>query len=712
MKPTSEHFEIVKYSKKSPSPKSSTRPVFKSSSQSQSKEKFCLNSKLQKLKQIIDTNKIEYTLTACVLLTFQMKGKSVLSKNEIIDMTKKEIQENPNKVFIIKAGQKEMVNLKNFSKRINILLNRSHYINKTVIDEGNFDYSINLKLVDIKYESILKDIITLKNLPISKVVNDDKNKNLNKSKNDSDGNNTELIELRENEKDEDKNKIDLSDAKQKKKKRKMKSDIEDPVKKFNKKNFELNNIENGKTSPELNNNENKNNSKQNNIGNKNNNNDENNKNNNNSKKDNNEMEEEEDEESNDINTNIDMINNENNNFENNKKFNIQKGKTNIENNINNSKINTNNISNKNSNIKSSINNKKKIINDENENNINDKIDENKFIIDVYLLEKDNILSELINRINNNPNESKEIIESNQKIIQNDIKTLEKEINFRKEQIKKKNEELFIIKTNQNLFKKYEYKGIKSLATELKTQYEDYINNIKILEHNKEIIKLLKNDNSYKILLIQKYKDLEEICIKLYQKIYDKLTTVLEEYKNLENIINVLYKDNKNKYNIFKNEIEKLSDIKERNDDYSKSFINNLKKKLDIIINDNKFKEYINEEEKKLCGEKENKPKKEAENNKKLEEEYILPKDDISKKIEMKKEEAITNNFIKDKFIKKTKDKIKPITQENPKDQSKLKIKEKDSVASKELDKENTSIESKDKDIKEKIVDKNEEKKKK
>ena len=58
MKSTSEHFEIVKYLKKSPSPKSSTRPVFKSSSQSQSKEKSCLNSKLQKLKQIIDTNKI------------------------------------------------------------------------------------------------------------------------------------------------------------------------------------------------------------------------------------------------------------------------------------------------------------------------------------------------------------------------------------------------------------------------------------------------------------------------------------------------------------------------------------------------------------------------------------------------------------------------------------------------------------------------------
>ena len=39
MKSTSEHFEIVKNIKNSPSPKPTTRPVFKSLSQPQTKEK-------------------------------------------------------------------------------------------------------------------------------------------------------------------------------------------------------------------------------------------------------------------------------------------------------------------------------------------------------------------------------------------------------------------------------------------------------------------------------------------------------------------------------------------------------------------------------------------------------------------------------------------------------------------------------------------------
>ena len=42
-----------------------------------------------------------------------------------------------------------MLNLKNFSKRINILLNRSHYINKIIVDEGHYNYSVNLKLADL-----------------------------------------------------------------------------------------------------------------------------------------------------------------------------------------------------------------------------------------------------------------------------------------------------------------------------------------------------------------------------------------------------------------------------------------------------------------------------------------------------------------------------------------------------------------------------------
>ena len=664
MKSTSEHFEIVKNIKNSPSPKPTTRPVFKSLSQPQTKEKekFSLNSKLQKLKQIIDNNKIEYTLTACVLLTFQIKGKTTLTKNEIINMTKKEIQTNPNKVFIIKGGQKEMVNLKNFSKRINILLNRSHYINKMIVDEEHYNFSINLKLVDIKYESILKDIISLRDLPISKIQNDDKNKTDIKSKSKPPGSHPELIELKESEREEEKNKINLSDDKHHLgRKRKMINNEENSVEKKNKQTFEVNNMDDTNNDIKTNftneNTENNNDSIKNNIQDKEeNNNNEEDKNNNNSNIKNNH--------------NIDF--NIKNNLINNNSINANHQK-------NNKKYNLNNINN--------LSNHNLMIND-----INNKPKE--FSFNEYLLEKDSYLSKLIDKINKNPNETKRIIDNNEKIILNEIKNLEEEINLKKEQIKIKNEELSIIRTNQNLFKKYEYRGMKSISDELKALYEDYTNNLKILEHNKEIVKLLKNDKSYKILLIKKYKDLERICINLYENIYNKLCLVLDEYKNLENIINVLYKDYENNRNIFSNEIMHLAKIEELNVEYVENFKKNLKLKLDFVINDKSFKDYINEEEKELT--EENYNSKDEKTEKTFDDESKL--DNNQMEIENKKKggDSTTKKLIKEKEKLKG-DSITKLT-EKQKKENKNKYKETESSMSKETEKENTSIESKEKEI--------------
>ena len=664
MKSTSEHFEIVKNIKNSPSPKPTTRPVFKSLSQPQTKEKekFSLNSKLQKLKQIIDNNKIEYTLTACVLLTFQIKGKTTLTKNEIINMTKKEIQTNPNKVFIIKGGQKEMVNLKNFSKRINILLNRSHYINKIIVDEEHYNFSINLKLVDIKYESILKDIISLRDLPISKIQNDDKNKTDIKSKSKPPGSHPELIELKESEREEEKNKINLSDDKHHLgRKRKMINNEENSVEKKNKQTFEVNNMDDTNNDIKTNftneNIENNNDSIKNNIQDKEeNNNNEEDKNNNNSNIKNNH--------------NIDF--NIKNNLINNNSINANHQK-------NNKKYNLNNINN--------LSNHNLMIND-----INNKPKE--FSFNEYLLEKDSYLSKLIDKINKNPNETKRIIDNNEKIILNEIKNLEEEINLKKEQIKIKNEELSIIRTNQNLFKKYEYRGMKSISDELKALYEDYTNNLKILEHNKEIVKLLKNDKSYKILLIKKYKDLERICINLYENIYNKLCLVLDEYKNLENIINVLYKDYENNRNIFSNEIMHLAQIEELNVEYVENFKKNLKLKLDFVINDKSFKDYINEEEKELT--EENYNSKDEKTEKTFDDESKL--DNNQMEIENKKKggDSTTKKLIKEKEKLKG-DSITKLT-EKQKKENKNKYKETESSMSKETEKENTSIESKEKEI--------------
>ena len=664
MKSTSEHFEIVKNIKNSPSPKPTTRPVFKSLSQPQTKEKekFSLNSKLQKLKQIIDNNKIEYTLTACVLLTFQIKGKTTLTKNEIINMTKKEIQTNPNKVFIIKGGQKEMVNLKNFSKRINILLNRSHYINKMIVDEEHYNFSINLKLVDIKYESILKDIISLRDLPISKIQNDDKNKTDIKSKSKPPGSHPELIELKESEREEEKNKINLSDDKHHLgRKRKMMNNEENSVEKKNKQTFEVNNMDDTNNDIKTNftneNTENNNDSIKNNIqDNEENNNNEEDKNNNNSNIKNNH--------------NIDF--NIKNNLINNNSINANHQK-------NNKKCGLDNINN--------LSNHNLMIND-----INNKPKE--FSFNEYLLEKDSYLSKLIDKINKNPNETKRIIDNNEKIILNEIKNLEEEINLKKEQIKIKNEELSIIRTNQNLFKKYEYRGMKSISDELKALYEDYTNNLKILEHNKEIVKLLKNDKSYKILLIKKYKDLERICINLYENIYNKLCLVLDEYKNLENIINVLYKDYENNRNIFSNEIMHLAKIEELNVEYVENFKKNLKLKLDFVINDKSFKDYINEEEKELT--EENYNSKDEKTEKTFDDESKL--DNNQMEIENKKKggDSTTKKLIKEKEKLKG-DSITKLT-EKQKKENKNKYKETESSMSKETEKENTSIESKEKEI--------------
>ena len=131
MRSTSEHFQIVKSSQDkaiSPNTKIQKKPFFKSSP-GHVKSKILFSDNLLRLKQLIDTNNIEYTLTVCVFLTFINKGKTSLSKTEIIESIKKEIINNPNKIYIFKGGAKEKVDLFNIERRINILLLRSQFVN-------------------------------------------------------------------------------------------------------------------------------------------------------------------------------------------------------------------------------------------------------------------------------------------------------------------------------------------------------------------------------------------------------------------------------------------------------------------------------------------------------------------------------------------------------------------------------------------------------
>ena len=170
--------------------------------------------------------------------------------------------------------------------------------------------------------------------------------------------------------------------------------------------------------------------------------------------------------------------------------------------------------------------------------------------------------------------------------------------------------------------------------------------------------------------------------------------VLDEYKNLENIINVLYKDYENKRNIFSNEIMHLAQIEELNVEYVENFKKNLKLKLDFVINDKSFKDYINEEEKELT--EENYNSKDEKTEKTFDDESKL--DNNQMEIENKKKggDSTTKKLIKEKEKLKG-DSITKLT-EKQKKENKNKYKETESSMSKETEKENTSIESKEKEI--------------
>ena len=172
MKSTSEHFQIGTNIQNGE--KKVEKKIYFNSSTSVAKESFLLNDKLLGLKQLIDQNKMEYTLTVCIILTFFKKGKTVLTKDEIISSAKAEISNNPNRIFIFKGGAKEKVELKNLGKRVNILLFRSHFINKIDGQKENTTFTLNIKIIEDEFKNILNDVLSLAKLPIMKIQKNEK----------------------------------------------------------------------------------------------------------------------------------------------------------------------------------------------------------------------------------------------------------------------------------------------------------------------------------------------------------------------------------------------------------------------------------------------------------------------------------------------------------------------------------------------------------
>jgi len=562
MKPSSEHFQIVK-KPQNEEVRSGKGPFFQTSN-SIIKD-FLNNNKLLSLKQLIEKNRMEYTLTVCVILAFFKKGKTILKKNEIVESTKNEIINNPNKIFIFKGNAKEKVDTINFNKRINIFLHRSHYMLKIGGSKENTEFSLNIKNIESEYKSILNGVISLSQLPIVKVQKTENGK-INII-------NHEMIEIKENEYENDeKNNI------QKKEKNKL-SEIKIAKRRRRRKFINITFNCNKLNLKRKRNDEDKNKSL---IDNKMNIN------------------------STDMNNNIttnNMINNINNEINTNKiKNNINKFhfNTSTSNNIirNNNYYNNNNI---NSNTNNNINNNNlqnnydklylKISNDETEYNLDRCINP--------LLNKSHKLMTIIEGLRKNPEISKNIIENERKRIENEINIINEEINFKKKEIENKNKLLILLEDNQQLFNKYQTENIKNLSNNLKLLCEEYQDKIKVTEHYKEIIKLTKNNDEH--FLIEKYKESYSQSKLLYENIFNKLSVILNEYTCLENIIDILYKDNKdnnskNSNNYFIKDIisYKNNNILSNNNIFEiiKKF---LKSKLDIIDNDKIFNKFIDSE---------------------------------------------------------------------------------------------------------------------
>ena len=560
------------------------------------------NNYLQKLKKyVVESNYPELTLIVCVLLSFYEKGKNFMPKHEIIETTYNFVKNYKNDIFIIRFNKtkfKEKVQLKNFNKRVSVLLERKTFINKIEKSKGDTYYSLDLKLFEEKFDLIFRE---LKELPNKKSKEDDES-----DEGELTNNNTKIFEIKEVDSDEEekKKKIDVNDEirksllkinKERKtglkflsKKRASESRNIIDIKNHIKKNmFNTNKSVNKylSTNSNINSNNNKDNLNKiikNNI--QNNNNNLNNKVNNNIKNNNNNLN---DNRSNSVkinkNFNIKKTNNNSifNLLENNKNNNINKNNKiiSINDNSNNNTMNNNNCNNNN------------IIN----KNLNSNNELNYDALLNLLSNNCNNLILLINEIRNNPEAQSKISEDTKYRILNEINDLKIEINIKNKIIEEKMKQLSLLSDKEDLYFDNKKEAIKNLPNELKHLFEEYNNNIKILKYYKEIIKLSKNNN--KKLFIEKYKETYDQCVSLSENISIKLSLVTHEFIYSENFVEYLYKNISNKNNSL---ITHINNYK-NNSNYIayntfEKIKQNLKSKIDEIKSDSFFKEYIIEKE--------------------------------------------------------------------------------------------------------------------
>ena len=560
------------------------------------------NNCLQKLKKyVVESNYPELTLIVCVLLSFYEKGRNFMPKHEIVETTYNFIKNYKNDVFIIrfnKTKYKEKILLKNFNKRVSVLLERKTFINKIEKSKGDTYYSLDLKLFEEKFDLIFNE---LKELPNKKSKEDDESE-----AGEINNNNPKIFEIKEVDSDdsEKKKKININDEirksllkinKERKtdlkflsKKRASESrniiEIKNHIKKKNM--FNTNKSVTKYILPNTNinsNNNNKDNLSKIIKNNMKNNNNINNKVNNNIKNNNN------------------ILNgNRSNSLNINKNFNIKKTNNNpiayfLENKKNNNNNNINKI------ISICGNSNNNAINNNNYNNnfidknLNSNNEINYDLLMNLLSNNCNNLILLINEIRKNPEAQSKISDDTKYRIINEINDLKMEINIKNKIIEEKMKQLSLLKDKEDLYFSHKKETIKDLPNELKHLFEEYINNIQILKYYKEIIKLSKDNN--KKLFIGKYKETYDQCVSLSENISIKLSLVTYEFIYSENFMEYLNKNISNKNNSL------ITHIKNYKNSFNYITYNtfeklkeSLKSKLNEIKSDSFFKEYIIEKE--------------------------------------------------------------------------------------------------------------------
>ena len=153
-------FLITRMSKSKPSPKSNKTfcdtPVKSSISFLKA-----IKSKINEIKSNNDSNK-KYSILSIIFLCFIEKGKTILSRKEILDFVKDHVINNPNRVistYKFKKEEKEIISENNCVSKSHQFLNKNKIFKKILhIDKSKIQFELNFDFLNKRKYIIYKQI--------------------------------------------------------------------------------------------------------------------------------------------------------------------------------------------------------------------------------------------------------------------------------------------------------------------------------------------------------------------------------------------------------------------------------------------------------------------------------------------------------------------------------------------------------------------------